>query len=707
MLGNIDLADKTYEELMAQAIELIPLYSDEWTNFNQSDPGITVLENLSAFTMLQQTRVNEITEAVRRRLFELLGYEAGKYNPARVYLKEERNRSASLIAGEKLMAGGLCFETDEAVNLSSWGITAAYTERDGVYKDITYLLDGNSKTRINVFGASVKNQSSLCLVFDKPLQDELIIYIKASGEAQRNTFDSDINFADLKWQYYTEGGWVDVEFADETRGFLLSGTVRLTLPGITGIPAEFTDVPEKGYAVRCVLVNGRYDIPPRISSIAVNLFEVVQKDTKAKSFIFHGAKNVEINHRMAQFGYFAVYGREGRKGPYRAYKAFNPYSKDEQGRYYTIEKMQDGGLRFDFDKKRFGFAPGQGFGSVRVICYNNDTIHHYKLGRVEGYENQIIDIEQIERVLPEKFCVLVESHFESDETGEAGYYFIEPELTNPDYLCYSVLSEKGQIIIKEPGLVEDCYLYISDCVVTEGVNGNIISSNHFLPYTSQETEQSENGVVFVNPAAGKGGTSVETPEQMRLRLLSDIKSTTCAVTVEDYENLALNTPGFCIHKAKAVFNQEENTVRVAVKPYSLKAKQPKLSAVHLEHIGKYLNSRRMITTNVEIRQPVYIAVDVHATIYVKSYFGDARPVIEEYLTKALDGVETDVPFGARLSYHKLFNGLEALECVDSLYELGIIARDRINAKTIGSDIQLNGESLYHAGSITLEIITKY
>ena len=53
MLSSINLNDKDYDQFMAEAIAQIPLYSREWTNLNASEPGITILENLSAFSALQ------------------------------------------------------------------------------------------------------------------------------------------------------------------------------------------------------------------------------------------------------------------------------------------------------------------------------------------------------------------------------------------------------------------------------------------------------------------------------------------------------------------------------------------------------------------------------------------------------------------------------------------------------------------------------
>ena len=38
MLNSVNLDDKTYQDLMAEALNKIPLYSREWTNFNTSRP---------------------------------------------------------------------------------------------------------------------------------------------------------------------------------------------------------------------------------------------------------------------------------------------------------------------------------------------------------------------------------------------------------------------------------------------------------------------------------------------------------------------------------------------------------------------------------------------------------------------------------------------------------------------------------------------
>ena len=48
------MTQKTLIELMEENISKIPIYTDEWTNFNPSDPGITILENLAGIQIIQQ-----------------------------------------------------------------------------------------------------------------------------------------------------------------------------------------------------------------------------------------------------------------------------------------------------------------------------------------------------------------------------------------------------------------------------------------------------------------------------------------------------------------------------------------------------------------------------------------------------------------------------------------------------------------------------
>ena len=42
VLPNLD--DRTYADLVAEALAMIPARAPEWTNFNPTDPGVTLIE---------------------------------------------------------------------------------------------------------------------------------------------------------------------------------------------------------------------------------------------------------------------------------------------------------------------------------------------------------------------------------------------------------------------------------------------------------------------------------------------------------------------------------------------------------------------------------------------------------------------------------------------------------------------------------------
>ena len=61
MIALKNMKDKSYEEFLEEALAKIPLYYREWTSYHPSDPGITMLENLSAFSALKRQEFSQVT----------------------------------------------------------------------------------------------------------------------------------------------------------------------------------------------------------------------------------------------------------------------------------------------------------------------------------------------------------------------------------------------------------------------------------------------------------------------------------------------------------------------------------------------------------------------------------------------------------------------------------------------------------------------
>ena len=62
-----NLDNRDYASIVAEAKTLIPRYTPEWTNFNKSDPGVTLIEIFAFLTETLLYRSNQIPERNRRK----------------------------------------------------------------------------------------------------------------------------------------------------------------------------------------------------------------------------------------------------------------------------------------------------------------------------------------------------------------------------------------------------------------------------------------------------------------------------------------------------------------------------------------------------------------------------------------------------------------------------------------------------------------
>src|SRR5256885_10463742 len=81
-----NLDDRDYARIVSEAKTLIPRYAPEWTNFNESDPGITLVELFAWMTEMLIYRVNQVPERNYIEFLKLLGIELRPAQPARAEL---------------------------------------------------------------------------------------------------------------------------------------------------------------------------------------------------------------------------------------------------------------------------------------------------------------------------------------------------------------------------------------------------------------------------------------------------------------------------------------------------------------------------------------------------------------------------------------------------------------------------------------------
>lgn len=693
MLSHHMLQEQTFENLLLDARKQIPLYTKEWTNFNPSDPAQTILENLSAFTILQQAYIDQMPDAVQEKLFAMAGFKQEKGRSARILLEAKNVKEPVLLpSGQRFHIGDLYFETNRDFLLRGNQLTGVYGKYEESITDYSYILAEDYPVNAYIFTKQPKPKMELYLVMDaigEPGED-LIFYAHLTEHFQRNAFEGKNLFAEIQWQIYTAKGFVNLRCKDGTGCLLTSGELTFKLPKEKA--AVYEELPQKGFVIRGILKRADYDIPPELKSISGFLFEVWQKETKSICYTYGRKQEIRLFCDILEAGYMQIFCKESKDGSYYLYE--KAVQGDEKGRYFHLEHLDYGMYKLTFDKGTFGYAPGNFDNAVKLVSYSEEIMRSFDLGTIYGYDNQEV-ILPAKHIVKESFSLIV---MHKNTEGETVYDFIRPSGEKKNEFHYSLLEDEGKIVIHDAADYIDGRMFLGGCAVFSGEEGNVRAGSRFKPIGY------DSNVVFTNPVAGKGGRYPETTADVRNRLIADLRKHYTAVEAEDYETLVKTTPELCIHKVKAIRDDVKNQIRIAVKPMS-HLPFPKLNPIYQKAIQKRLEEARLLTVNIELDQPVYVPVYVRGTIYVKPHYEGCRKQIESIIRRELDYITSDRGFGERFHFDILFHQIEELSCVNYIYELSVISQNMVAAPQKGLDIQPQDNCLLYPGEIVLELNT--
>lgn len=278
MLKIPQLDDLTYEQIVNRAIVRIPTMTEEWTDFNSHDPGITVLQTYAWLIDMLNFYMDATGDIHIRKYLKLLGIEP---EPARAsesfVILENVTEPVRLPKGTGFFAGTIPFELPEDSVYEYNGFCSFIQEIDGTGIDLTAFAGADGET-IEVFAEDFERETSAYLGFEKALKDADQLYISVEEEKMRNPFGSDFCLCPLVWEYHTRDGWKLLQAEDETCGFLKSGFIRLH--GLEEMDVwQHPEGMEAAYYIRCTLEKNSYDKIPKIGKVYVNPMKVVQKTT--------------------------------------------------------------------------------------------------------------------------------------------------------------------------------------------------------------------------------------------------------------------------------------------------------------------------------------------------------------------------------------------------------------------------------------------
>src|SRR6266566_896338 len=111
------LDNRSYEQLRDELVKRIAVYAPEWTDHNESDPGIALLELFAYLSESVRFQFNQIPETTRLEFLRLLGVQARIAAIAQVMLavSTELADGVQILKGSEAKAGPVSFETSDEV----------------------------------------------------------------------------------------------------------------------------------------------------------------------------------------------------------------------------------------------------------------------------------------------------------------------------------------------------------------------------------------------------------------------------------------------------------------------------------------------------------------------------------------------------------------------------------------------------------------
>lgn len=176
-LPDIKLDDRTFEDLVAEAKRRIPGYTPEWTDLNESDPGITLVQLFAWLSEMIIWRLNRVPEKNFIKFLELIGIQPDPPAPAHAELTFKLSSKDLLDA--KLIPQGtrvalteqvdgkpVIFETDDNLYAVGAELAAVQSFDSARFEIVTEAFRMPGKY-FYPFGARPQKNSALYLGFDR------------------------------------------------------------------------------------------------------------------------------------------------------------------------------------------------------------------------------------------------------------------------------------------------------------------------------------------------------------------------------------------------------------------------------------------------------------------------------------------------------------------------------------------------------------
>lgn len=672
-----NLDDKTFDQLVEEARALIPRYAPQWTDHNLHDPGITFLELFAWLAEMQIYGLDRVTDQHKRKFLKLVGVRPQPAKPAKVEVKFQISpnrdsillRKGAQVAAKTLDTGeDIVFETDEEM----WVLPVALQKivtYDG--HDFIDHTDANEHDGLfyHAFGTNPQPDHALYLGLEYHQQlpgktAKLWVNLYEQDLPEQPAFENKnaepLPPATLAWEYWATDHWKLLKIlSDKTFTFSQTGDIVFVCPNDATFQSfdnlvgrTLDELNESLYWIRCRIVTAEYAIPPRFDSLLWNAITVTQGHSWPLGILLSGngqPHQAFIVKELPKLYDQVIIETQDSKEEWQRWTRVEGFGDSlPNDAHYTIN-LSNGEIKFG--NGIHGRIPAAGQNNIRVLS-PEFLVAQNNMPRSDGFPYQVFKLAHTP----------VLSGTEVIEVKEAdgqwwGWTRVDDfDASLPEDRHYMIDLIKGEIAFGDgihgriPPKGEKNIRAVS-YRSGGGVIGNVKAG-------AIDTVLGEDfpNIEVTNVKTASGGREAESIDEAIIAAQKDLKKPYRAVTSEDYEKLALATPGIRVARAKALPHYHPchpcyriaGAVTVVVVPYVLPESNlvtPKPGKSFLRAVYRQLQPARLLTAHLFVIPPQYVQVSVKAEVKIKPKQDPQR-------------VETEIAVSLRAFLHPVQGGPE-------------------------------------------------
>lgn len=608
-----NLDDRQFDDIVRDLQLRIPVYTRAWTDFNDSDPGMALLQLFAWLTETTLFRLNQVPARNYVKFLQLLGFERKPAAPAVTHVTFEVTpglragpvrKGAQVSAQDPVQGAPLVFETERGLDLVQASLTDVWVFEGSGFADVSEA-NLSPGTSFRPLGWMPQPGNALYLGFAPPTQPvpyrifppATTFRVFAGGDALETmshrcppvweTRDRTPAPAGLVWEYRPAEGvpWRRLNLLeDETGGFTRAGYVRIEGPD----DIEPTRGPE--------------DVRPSVR---------VAAETPRRFWL-----RCRLDRLTADESYAP-----------------------------TLESIQPNTVE------------------VRQLT----TVRDQELGESDGVPDQVFRLRRIPVfVTDDNRDDPITLRSTLDAGDDIPWSRVDDFLASgPDDRHYVLDEATGTVRFGdgERGRIPEpsSFLVAREYRTGGGAGGNRVKARMIdalvggVPGVSKVT----------NWADAVGGRDEESVDALRARAPQQLRARDRAVTTADFESIARDVGGVAKAVALANWHPEHpgvdvpGAVTVVLLPTSDGAR-PVASDELVEEVCRRLNAARLVTTEIHVARPAYVGVRVEAKVEARprSSFDAVATAVKAALDAFLSPYGETRGFGTDLVPTRLFDVIQ-------------------------------------------------